>query len=252
MSKLHELLAAEKTVSAAWNTLYEETLKKFGNDHFFSGHTKSLKMLEDSAQNEALEAQAQDHKEVATNVHDTLEYALDLYAKAEDLQYQKNTTNAVACADVMLRGEKLFSNLPVDQLLGLESRLGKIRLLYLAVPTLDASKAWSFDGRTGGWISMPEFGTKTEKIMVPVILAEATDKHPAQVKESTRDNIVGKFTTVKRSGAATAVQKAEAIKLVDELLVEVKKARLRANDTTTTTEKLGSDLVDVLLAPFKN
>jgi hypothetical protein len=98
---------------------------------------------------------------------------------------------------------------------------------------------------------MPEFGTKTEKIMVPVILAEATDKHPAQVKESTRDNIVGKFTTVKRSGAATAIQKAEAIKLVDELLVEIKKARMRANDTTTTAEKLGSDLVKVLLAPFK-
>ena len=43
MPKLHELLAAEKTVSAAWNTINEETLKKFGNSHFFEGHTKTLK-----------------------------------------------------------------------------------------------------------------------------------------------------------------------------------------------------------------
>lgn len=251
MTKLHELLAAEKTVSAAWNTLYEETLKKFGNEHFFAGHTKSLKMIEDSPANEALEAQAHDHKEVATNVHDTLEYALEIYGRAEDLQFQKNLTNAVTGADVNFRGSMLFHNLPVDQLLGLEARLAKIRLLYLAVPTLDASKSWKLDEMTGTWVSQPEYGTKTEKIMVPVVLSPATDKHPAQVKESTRDNVVGKFTNVKRSGAATAIQKAEAIKLIDELLVEVKQARMRANDTLVKTNKLGGDLVATLLAPFK-
>jgi hypothetical protein len=31
MAKLHELLAAEKTPTASWNQLYEETLKKFKN-----------------------------------------------------------------------------------------------------------------------------------------------------------------------------------------------------------------------------
>ena len=31
MAKLHELLAAEKTPTGAWNTLYEDTLKKFKN-----------------------------------------------------------------------------------------------------------------------------------------------------------------------------------------------------------------------------
>lgn len=251
MAKLHELLAAEKTVTAAWNTLYEETLKKFGNDHFFNGHSKSLKMIEDSPANEALELQAQDHKVVNTNVRDTLSYAFGLYLNAEQLQFQKNVTNASASADVQFRGEVVFHDLPVDQLLGLEARLGKIRQLYLAIPTLDASKSWTYDANSGNWVADPEYTVKTEKIMVPVVLAEATDKHPAQVKESTRDNIIGKFTTVKRSGAVTALQKAEAIKIVDELLVEVKKARMRANETTVSNAEFGSKLIDLLMAPFK-
>lgn len=252
MPKLHETLAAEKTVNAAWNTLYEETLKKFGNDHFFAGHTKSLKMLEDNAANEAIEAQAGEHKAVPTNVLDTLSYALALYGNAETLQLQKNNANRNAVANVMLRGEVVFSALPVDQLLGLEARLAKVRLLYLAMPTLDASKSWMFDDKLGCWVAPPEYATKTEKIMVPVVLAPATDKHPAQVEKVTRDNTVGKFTTVKRSGAATAVQKAEAIKLIDELLVEVKQARMRANETEVPHADLGKKLVDLLLTPFSN
>lgn len=253
MTKLHELLAAEKTVASAWNTLYEETTKKLGNEHFFQGHTKSLKMIEDSPANEAIESQAADHKEVPTNVYDTLSYAFGIFANAENLQFQKNMTNTHALATVEFRGAPLFSGLPVDQLLGLESRLAKIRVIMLAVPTLDAAKRWTRDESTGNWISEPEYGTKTEKIMVPVVLAAATDKHPAQVKESTKDNVVGKFTQVRRSGAATAIQKAEAIKLVDELLVEVKKARMRANETAVDPNltRVGDVLVTLLLRPFE-
>ena len=252
MTKLHEVLAAEKTVSSAWNTLYEETLKKLGNSHFFEGHTKSLKMLEESAGNEAIEAQAAEHKALPTNVHDTLEYTFGILANHEDLQLQKNYTNTMAKADVEFRGEVVFPGLPVDQLLGLEARLAKVRTLYVAMPTLDASKTWTFDAGMGCWVAPPEHVVKTEKIMVPVVMSPATDKHPAQVKESTKDNTIGKFTQVKRSGAVTAVQKSEAIKLIDELLVEIKQARMRANETIVVNAKLGKDLLALLMSPLKN
>lgn len=88
--------------------------------------------------------------------------------------------------------------------------------------------------------------------MIPVILAPATDKHPAQVKESTRDNVVGSFTLVKRSGAVTAVQKSEAIKQIDAILVAVKQARMRANETEVIQMKIGAEIVKLLLAPLKN
>lgn len=256
MAKLHELLAAEKTPTGAWNQLYEDTLKKFKNPtHFFDGHSKSLKMIEDSPANTAIEDQAREEKPVTTTVYDTLEYALDIFGKAEDLQFQKNETNRKAVGTVMWRGVPLLTDLPVDELLGLEARLTKLRLLYAEVPTLDATKHWKPASTVGSnvWaVEFPEETTKTEKTIIPITLKEATKEHPAQVQPVQKDVVVGKFTTTKRSGSATAIQKAEAIKRIDELLIEIKQARMRANETEAETGNVSKVLLPLLLEPFKN
>lgn len=255
MAKLHELLAAEKTPTGAWNQLYEDTLKKFKNvSHFFDGHSKSLAMIEEGAANQAVEAQAREEKPVTTNVFETLEYALDIFGKAEDLQFQKNSTNRKATGTVMWKGAALLTDMPVDELLGLEARLTRLRLLYAEVPTLDATKHWqpAVDISPYVWVTkFPEETTKTEKQVIPVTLKEATKEHPAQVQPIQKDVVVGKFTTIKRSGAATALQKAEALKRIDELLVEIKQARMRANETVTESGSVSDVLLPLLLEPFK-
>ena len=48
------------------------------------------------------------------------------------------------------------------------------------------------------------------------------------------------------------MQKSEAIKLIDELLVEIKQARMRANETIVVNAKLGKDLLTLLMSPLKN
>lgn len=254
MPKLHELLAAEKTPTGAWNQLFEDTLKKFKNPaHFFDGHSKSLAMIEDSAGNKAIEDQAREEKPVTTTVLDTLEYALDIFGRAEDLQYQKNATNRKAGGTVMWRGIAMFIDLPVDELLGLEARLTKLRQLLDAVPTLDATKHWELAPNIGKhvWaLRHPEETTKTEKQVIPITLKEATKEHPAQVQTVTKDAVIGKFTTIKRSGAATALQKAEGLKRIDELLIEIKQARMRANETVAEDGSIARNLVDLILEPF--
>jgi hypothetical protein len=255
MAKLHELLAAEKTPTGAWNQLYEDTLKKFKNvSHFFDGHSKSLAMIEDTAANKATEQMAREEKPVTTTVAETLEYALEIFGRAEDLQFQKNATNRSAIGTVMWRGKPLLLNLPVDELLGLESRLTKLRALFAEIPTLDATKHWAKAAELGAYIwvtQFPEETTKTEKQVMPVVMSPATDKHPAQVQAIQRDAVVGKFTTVKRSGAATTAQKAEAIKRIDELLIEIKQARMRANETEVVKDSLAATLVALLMEPLK-
>ena len=255
MTKLHELLAAEKTPTAAMNVVFDETTKKFkAPEHYFNGCSKSLKMIADTAENAALEAAAREEKPVPTTVLDTLEYALDLFAKAEDLQYQKNATNRTATGDVMWEGQPLLQGMPVDELLGLEARLMRVRQLFADMPTLDATKHWEPAPNIGNgvWeVKYPDETTKTEKVMTPVIMAPATDKHPAQVQAVNRDIPVGKFTTVSRTGAATALQKAEAIKRIDVLMVEVKQARMRANETVAVTDRIADRIVALLLQPLK-
>lgn len=255
MAKLHELLAAEKTPTGAWNQLFEDTIKKFKNPaHFFDGHSKSLQMIEDTPANKAVEDQNREEKPVTTTVLDTLEYALDIFAKAEDLQFQKNATNRKATGTVMWRGSPLLVDMPVDELLGLEARLTKMRLLFAEIPTLDATKHWAKADQIGANVwqtQFPEEATKTEKQVIPVIMSPATDKHPAQIQAVQKDVVVGKFTTTKRSGAATAIQKAEAIKRIDELLIEVKQARMRANETEAEKGSVADKIVGILLEPLK-
>lgn len=256
MTKLHELLAAEKTPMAAWHQVFEETLKKFAAEaHYFSGYSKTLRMIEESPANEAIEAQAREEKPVTTTVFETLDYALNLYGKAEDLQVQKNMANRLASGTVHLsdRPEPILRDIPIDELLGLESRLTKIRQLIAAVPTLDASKHWGRSDNVGPhtWVlKHPEETTKTEKQLIPVVLSEATKEHPAQIQAIQKDVVVGRFSTIKRSGAATSLQKANALQRIDELIVAIKKARMRANEQLVPNETISKVLLHLLLEPF--
>lgn len=250
MAKLHELLAAEKGRNEAWNALRDETTAKFAKDHFFQGQIKTLKMIEDTPANQALEASAREDKAMQTTVWATLDYAFKLFAQAEDIQLQKNLTNATAKADLMFEGRVLASGLPIDELLGLESRLAKIRTMILAMPTLDASKHWSWDPQNNCWVAPEEHTTKTDKKTYPVVLYEATEKHPANVKEAVKDEVVGKFTLLRRSGCATAVQKSDMILVIDELIAECKKARQRANNVDVVPGTIGMTLVNLIMAPL--
>jgi hypothetical protein len=254
MAKLHELLAAEKTVTGARDHLYADTQMKFKKaDQYFTGMIKTLEMIEDSPEAKAAEAAARQEKELPTTVPATMDYFLDFWAKAENLLHKKNVSNTKATTTLMFRGATLAPNVPIDEVMGLEARLGKLRELILEMPTLDASRGWKHDDKApqaGTWKATSEqVTTKTEKVETPLIMAPATDKHPAQVKMASSDKVVGKFTLLTSSGATTAIQKANMIAVVDDLLVEVKMARTRANSVDVVdTDDLGSILKNILMA----
>lgn len=254
MGKLHELLAVEKEKNNALNKLVADTHTKFKKFEYFQGHVKTLKMIEDSAQNNVIEQSAYEDRQLPTTVHETLDYVFQFWKQAEDITFQKNKTNQHAVADIVFRDEVIAKDVPVDELMGLEVRLDTVRKVFDAMPTLPAGVKWEPDnasGRPGSWVAAnKETTTKTEKTMVPVVLYEATDKHPAQVKESTVDKTIGSYTLLKRCGAATSAQKAECIALVDDLICCVKQARMRANSVQASTDKIGQTIVDILMRPF--
>jgi hypothetical protein len=253
MAKLHELLAVEKNVTSVANKLAEETSNKFSKDQYFSGYIKTLKMLSDSPENSAIEEASRDERSLPTTVEETLEYLLGYWANAEDVIYAKNKTNQHANADLLFRGTTLVFNVPVDELLGLEVRLDNLRKLVDRIPTLDASKEWKpTNSRKGEYVSVNEEVTsKTEKQMTAVVLYEATDRHPAQIERVTADKVVGTFKRKLFSGAATSKQKADALAILDELLVEAKQARQRANSVDASTDKIGSTITKLILSAFE-
>lgn len=252
--KLHELLAVEKTKTSAANKLIEDTVSKFKKDTFFQGSIKTLKMLSESPENFAIEDSLKEIKELPTTVPETLSYLFDYWADAEDVVFAKNITNQRAVADLMYKGEVLVPNVPVDELLGLEVRLETLRRMFEHMPTLDASKEWELkdSGRDGEYKAVNlEVTSKTEKVMTPVVMYEATDKHAAQVEKVTVDKVVGTFSRIQTSGAASSKQKASIMSIVDELLVQVKQARMRANSVEASTDKIGKTITNLLLAVFE-
>lgn len=250
MKILHELLATEKNFNSQVNKLQLETLQKFDKEHFFKGYIKTLKMLKDSPNNAELELAGSEKKELVTTVKQTLGYLLSFWIKSEDLQATKNVTNQNAVADVEINGQVLLTNLPVDELMGLEARLVELRKVLEKMPTLDASRSWTPSlVSDGAWeATTVDVTVKTEKVVTPVVLYEATKEHPAQVKEVSKDEVVGTFNMKYFSGAATSLEKAQCLERLDVLLVEIKRARMRANTVALQNATVGKSVVDFIMS----
>lgn len=257
MAKLHELLAAEKTATNTRDQLTRDTENKFSKgENYFTGFTKTLEMLGDDAANPKIEAAARQDKALPTTVVATLDYYLNQWSRTEDVLFQKNLTNTKALADLEFRGATIATNVPVDELMGLETRLSDLRKLATQIPTLDASREWAVDlsaAQPGTWKSVqPQITTKTEKVVTPVVLYAATDKHPAQIEKVTADKVVGTFTLSVISGATTAIQKANVLAVLDDLIIEVKKARTRANSVDVEVVQIGETISDLILGALNN
>lgn len=246
MSKLHELLAVEETVAQAAEKLLGETNQKFKHStEFFTGYVKTLERLGDTAEDKAIENAGRATKELPTTIGATLDYVFPFVNKALDVKLRKHLTNQVARADIELDGTVVMGDVPVDFLLDLEKMLPKWRAMYAEMPTIDPSRKWEVE-RAGVHRSQAADKTQTAKVLYPVVLAEATDKHPAQVKEASREDVVGTFKQVDFSGAATAQQKADALALCDKLITAVKQARMRANSVEVQSPADGAEKITEL------
>ena len=98
--------------------------------------------------------------------------------------------------------------------------------------------------------TVEEVTSKTEKVTTPIVLYDATDKHPAQIEKVSVDKIVGTFRRKVISGSATSKQKADALAAIDMLIIEVKQSRMRANSTAASKEKIGDKLTAIIMAAF--
>lgn len=251
MGKLHELLAVEDTVVAASEKLLTETNEKF-NKHteFFTGGVRTLSRLKDSPEDKALEEAGRQEKQLPTTVPETLGYIFPYLEKALDLKLAKHLTNQRAVADIELDGAVIATAVPVDFLLDLEKAIPRWRAMYATMPTLDPSRKWELE-RAGVWKTELAATAQTEKIMYPVVMAPATDKHPAQVKEATKDIVVGTYHQTMFSGAATSQQKADVLALCDRLLASVKQARMRANSVEQAKGQAAAQITALFAKVFE-
>lgn len=118
--RLNELLAIEKNQQNRFNMLMQDVKDIFEKEHSLKGYVKSLKMIQDSPENEAIEKSCNDAKDVVTTVNETVTHIFNEWSSYEDTQFRKTVTNQRASADISI-GETLINDVPIDELI----RFGK-------------------------------------------------------------------------------------------------------------------------------
>lgn len=248
MSKLHELLAVESELESANKMILAETKGTFSKKvSHFGGHVKTYKALDDND----VDTVPEQHQEMVTTVNDKLDYMFGEHvAPYIDAVLQKEATNQGATADLVVEDVEIAKELPATFLLGLETKLRQWRDVLQQAPTLQPGVAWKKDETRGPNVYVTEHAEetmRTKKIMKPVVLAEATKEHKAQVKESTEDVPVGKFTKVSWSGMMSPAEKSDMLKRLDALIRATKQARMRANQQNVVDAHIGSALADFVM-----
>ena len=243
MTKLHSVLAVEKTakseaekaLTAGYHNIQKETL--------FSGISRTYQPRDDEG-----DVLPPESTNVQTTVPNILSAVHEGMYRLFDVTLTKDVGNTLAVADVVVEGATILMDVPATYLLFLEKKLVDIKTFVTKIPVLDPAIKWSEDVSQGEgiWVSEEVKTTKTKKIPRNHVKAAATDRHPAQVEVYFEDVIVGDWTTKKFSGAFTASQKSELLRRVNTLSDAVKVAREHANSVEVPERKAGDEILNYL------
>jgi hypothetical protein len=250
MSALHEVLAVDKDLENVCTKVVSEAVVDFKKkEALFSGHIRTLRMFDDSRKSE--EAGQVDVKELTTTVPEKLEYVAGHLIRYYDALAQKEATNQLAKADVLLPdGTVLIAAAPATLLLGLENKLSKLRDMYDNIPTLQPGVEWKEDsqaGMRGVYRAVKdELGLKTEKDFNYRVLVQPTKEHPAQIEKWNIDKPVGEYSKVRTSGMLSPKEKSDLLGRLDILISSIKKARMRANTQEVQTLDVGKRIFKFL------
>uniref|UniRef100_A0A6M3JIC5 Uncharacterized protein n=1 Tax=viral metagenome TaxID=1070528 RepID=A0A6M3JIC5_9ZZZZ len=247
MSKLHELLSVEGDLEGTFKKILEETVTTFTKkaDRFF-GSIRTLEWFEDGQPPVPAE-----HQELTTTVKEKLDYQQDIIVQYFDAVLQKERTNQNAVGDIVIDGVTIASDIPATFLLGLESRLKKVRDVYSAIPTLPPNIKWEHDETKGENIytrTHPEEQLRTEKIFKVQVLYEATKEHPAQVEKIPETKNVGVYKREVWTGLLSPAEKSMLLGRIDKLIRAVKKARQRANSTEVVKTTIAKEIFNYINA----
>lgn len=253
-SKLHELLAVEGDLKGVFDSILDETANTFEKKaDLFMGHVRSHEWLVEGEHEEFPD----EHKHMAETVMGKLKYQAKSIVRYFDALLQKESTNQLAKADVVIDGETIMTDVPATFLLGMESRLKTVREVYLKIPTLPPKHKWEKDLDKGENVySMvhPEEKFRTEKEFKVQVLyphyfpkeGEKGESLPAQIDKVSETKNVGLYTKHVWSGMITPAEKSEMLDRIDKLMRAVKKARQRANSTEVEKVTMAKKMFDYI------
>ena len=242
MPKLNQILAIEKGIKT-------ETFQKLTEAHHQLQRSTSLTGLSKTYQprDEEGEPLPPEFTKVQVSAETVLKETRTVLAKLFDVTATKDWANCTAKANVVVEGQTILEGIPATYLLFLEKQLTDLHTFIRKLPVLDSSENWTLDTADGVWKTAPVETIRTKKVPRNHVKAEATEKHPAQVEVYMEDVPVGRWRTVKMSGALPANRITELTERVERLQQAVKFAREEANNLQTENVEVSERFFRYLL-----
>jgi hypothetical protein len=244
LTKLNQIIAVEKGIKATAARELADIQHRTQVSALLSGISRTYQPRDEDGEQLPPES-----TRVQTRVEDALHETAATLTRLFDVTATKDWSNCTAHADITVDGTILVHKVPVTYLLFLEKQLNELHAFLRALPVLDAAENWTWDDSADTWRTDATRTVRTKKLPRNHVVAEATDKHPAQVQVYTEDIPAGYWTTMKFSGAMPARRVNLLMERIKRLQEAVKFAREEANNIEVTDEKVGNSVFGWLLAP---
>ena len=241
--KLNQVLAVEKGVKVRTYAATNEMHKAAQTAALFNGQTRTYQPVGENGLQQADQVQ-----KVQRNAEEMFAEAKRALIDLFDITATKDFGNQIAKADLIVDGKKLLEGVPATHFLFLDKQLSDLRDMVSKCTELDPSVDWTLDPNSGMFKSPTIQTQTTQKVQEGIVLAPATDKHPAQTQLITVDRVVGHWLTVKQSGAMPAPRKKQLLERIQKLLDAVKVSLEEANMTKVEDKKTGSIVLDYVFA----
>lgn len=246
VTKLHQVIPAVEGVSKKAQTRLTEMHQVLAKDGLLSGQTRTYQP--DNDDGDRLPPQGQI---VQVRVVDVIATVRDELADWIDVALTRDEGNMTARADIVIDGQVIAAGVPATTLLWLEKRADDLHTFVSKFPTLATDERWEYDDNDRVWRAQPVESVKTTKAHEVIILAPATDKHPAQTQLAQVDRREGVWTTTKLSGAVPQTTVRTLVDRVTKLRAAVKAARAAANETEVEQKHVGAAILDYVFADVR-
>ena len=234
MQHLSQIIAVLKDIKELALQARSQAEAKFTKPTLFSGISRSYTPKDDGGEQLPAESTAVQMKagHVIANIQSALTLLFDMVAT-------QDFANCIAKASIVVDGKILLADVPATYILFIEKQLSEILSFVKKIPTLDASESWTYDAGQDCYRTDPVETVRTKKVPQVLELARATDKFPAQVQVFQEDISVGRWKTIKFSGALPAKQLNEIIARIEKLQMATKFAREEANRCEARAQHCG-------------
>lgn len=239
MDKLNQIVAVEKGIKSRSYSEITNLHKLNQKPDNFNGFVKQY-----SPVNEDGETLPSESKKVLINVDESLSGLKRALSELLDISLTKDIGNCKAFSDLTIGDSQI--SVPATFLLFLEKQIVDIKTFVTNLPVLDGNEDWTKDDNTGLYKSNPTKTHRTKKTVKPIVLYDATDKHPAQTQLINEDITVGYWNITKNSGAIPENRKKEILNRIEEFADQVKKAREKANMVEVENKEIGLLLFNYL------